>query len=1000
MRLLAVQIDQFGQFINQRFEFPDPSLLIIQGQNEAGKTTLVTFIKYMLFGFPKRSDLKPMGIDTANEGLFGGRLELVHLTVGRVVIERYFKKAGGQAVLYLEDGHVLGEEKLKEWLHGLDLTLFEAIFCINLDRLGELQRLKDETLQHYLFSTGMLGNSRILELEKQLDKETSDRFKPNGRLPVINQKITELEEIRAARLAWEKKKAAYHQMQEEKASLVKRLNGIKRDRTTVLEERQHFTAYKALEPRLIRFQELKSEMATFENRDDAFPEEGLRRYESWRTQLVTLEGEKADLEYQIRVVEENLSKLESQFDQRWIEKRVEIQKLLKEEATFNTLKFEKAKLEERLTQERGVFRALIDQLVTKDWEAPRLEDRIKEIDTGLQMKQHLSLSLQELERLSRESDYIEREISTVHLELDRDQSGLEGLTLLSPEEQAEAEALLELAQAEPARKRELMWLTEQLKALKQKKAASKRIKAIAYILPLLGVILSALLFFIIGTRTQFSIGGLVGGISLLLTLVFSGMIWFFKRDWTLSEEEFTALNKRLTKLQEEENLLLKKRSLIDRYQNEEKERTHRERREERRNELTQRLKEREEEWQTLQQLMNKRIDQLTSWLMEKGYPHLQDVTIALDYVERLEQAKQRFYSVEWIENELETYQSQMVDFSKRWDDLKSVLDFEASTIDELRHQFEATEELGSEKAENEKTKSILLGRVHSLNERIARFNKECYNLMEQAGVDTEDAYFKKEAWIQQKEALRKELNELERQLKIAYAENDFEQNLEWLNNAKWHAHSFDHFDQELEEMEEQGERLGQLLEDLNVQIRQVEEDPHHATLPHQFEKVRDELKQEAYEWAVFKTARGLLDQAKETYKSQRLPQLLKVVEGLFQTVTGGKYTGLYYNETEGFSVESHEGRLFKVETLSRGTSEQLYLVIRLALINLFDHPITLPLIVDDGFVNFDPTRLNGVMRVLQHVSDERQVLVLSCHFDPPPTLFMEEWKKSSRKVEN
>jgi uncharacterized protein YhaN len=999
MRLLAVQIDQFGQFTNQRFDFPDISLLIIQGQNEEGKTTLVTFIKYMLFGFPRRPDLKSMGIDTANEGLFGGRLELAHSTVGRVVIERYFKKAGGQAVLYLEDGRVLGEDQLKEWLHGLDLTLFEAIFCINLDSLGELHRLKDETLQHYLFSTGMLGNSRILELEKQLEKEASDRFKPNGRLPVINQKINDLEDLRAAGLAWEKKKAAYYQMQEEKASLVNRLNEIKSERATVLEERQHFTAYKALEPRLIRYQELKSQLVTFGNREAAFPEDGLRRYESWRTQVVTLEGEKADLEYQIREVEENLSELDSQLDGRWIEKRVEIQNLLKEEATISTLKFEIAKLEERSNQERGALKALIYQLETKDWEVDLLEDRMKEMDTGLQMKQHLRHSLQEIEQISRESDYIEREISSDHQELERHKSGKNEAFLLSPQEHAEAESLLDLLQSEPARKQELNWLTAQLKGMTQKKTVSQRIKAITIILPFLGVLLSVLLFIVIGSHTNYSFGGLVGGIGLLLTVVFCGMVRLFQKQLTYTLEETTILNKRLRKLQDEEAVLSEKRSLLDRYLSEGKERTHREQLEERRNELIQHLKVKEEEWETLQELKTKRLHQLTAWLIDKGYPPLQDVTIALDFVERLEQAKQRNYSIELIENELKTYQLQIKGFRKRWDDLKSNLNFEASSIDELRGSFETNEGLSSEKEHNKKTKSILLGRVHSLNERIARFNKECYNLMEQAGVDTEDEFFKKEAWIREKEAFTKELKELERQLKIGHTKKEFEQSLEWLKHDKWQAYSVDDFDRQLKKIEEQGEKLQQLLEDLNVQIRQVEEDALQATLPHRFEKVRDELKQEAYEWAVFKTARGLLDQAKETYKSQRLPQLLTVAEELFQTVTAGKYTGLYYNETEGFSVESREGQLFKVETLSRGTSEQLYLSLRLALINLFDHPITLPLIVDDGFVNFDPTRLNGVMRVLQQVSNERQVLVLSCHFDPPPTLFMEEWKESSRKVE-
>ena len=56
-------------------------------------------------------------------------------------------------------------------------------------------------------------------------------------------------------------------------------------------------------------------------------------------------------------------------------------------------------------------------------------------------------------------------------------------------------------------------------------------------------------------------------------------------------------------------------------------------------------------------------------------------------------------------------------------------------------------------------------------------------------------------------------------------------------------------------------------------------------------------------------------------------------------------------------VETPEGLQKNVSALSRGTAEQLYLSMRLAFIKEYANRVgTLPLIVDDILVNFDPSK--------------------------------------------
>jgi len=49
MKITEVQIDNFGKLRNEKFTFSD-GITVIYGRNEAGKSTLHTFLLAMLFG--------------------------------------------------------------------------------------------------------------------------------------------------------------------------------------------------------------------------------------------------------------------------------------------------------------------------------------------------------------------------------------------------------------------------------------------------------------------------------------------------------------------------------------------------------------------------------------------------------------------------------------------------------------------------------------------------------------------------------------------------------------------------------------------------------------------------------------------------------------------------------------------------------------------------------------------------------------------------------------
>lgn len=71
-------------------------------------------------------------------------------------------------------------------------------------------------------------------------------------------------------------------------------------------------------------------------------------------------------------------------------------------------------------------------------------------------------------------------------------------------------------------------------------------------------------------------------------------------------------------------------------------------------------------------------------------------------------------------------------------------------------------------------------------------------------------------------------------------------------------------------------------------------------------------------------------------------------------------------------------------TLSRGTADQVYLAVRLALVEVLAEGCHPPLLLDDPFGTFDPPRLQAAMAMLRRVSEVNQVLLFTCRPEYEP----------------
>ncbi len=134
------------------------------------------------------------------------------------------------------------------------------------------------------------------------------------------------------------------------------------------------------------------------------------------------------------------------------------------------------------------------------------------------------------------------------------------------------------------------------------------------------------------------------------------------------------------------------------------------------------------------------------------------------------------------------------------------------------------------------------------------------------------------------------------------------------------------------------------------------------------------------EFAALDLAEQALAEAGRQMQSRFAPLVSHEAGKLLKDLTGGRYTGIYFDREMRFSVQpadSLEPRA--LEYLSEGTKNQVYLAVRLAICRLaLGEEDPCPLILDDVLLTFDDTRAKRAMRLLLELARERQILMFTC----------------------
>ncbi len=124
--------------------------------------------------------------------------------------------------------------------------------------------------------------------------------------------------------------------------------------------------------------------------------------------------------------------------------------------------------------------------------------------------------------------------------------------------------------------------------------------------------------------------------------------------------------------------------------------------------------------------------------------------------------------------------------------------------------------------------------------------------------------------------------------------------------------------------------------------------------------------------------------ADRRFRDANQPELLRRAGRYLGQVTDGRYDRIEVGDVgdESFYLrEPSGGSLVRVgETTSQGTKEQVYMALRLAVVNHLDSGREpLPIFLDETLVNWDAWRRDRALDLLEQLANERQVFVFTCH---------------------
>ena len=393
MQLREIYIDGFGIFTDKLITGLVPGINIIYGKNEFGKTTLLEFIRRILFGFPTKRENTNLYTPVYG-GTLGGNLKVILQDGEEVIVSRGPGPHGGTVKICTSSETLEGQPVLNHLLG--NAQIYKNIYAFTIDELHDFNTLNSDDIKNRIYGAGLgLGNISLKEIEAELETCCTKIFRPRG----ASLMGSLLEKIRVNEqdiLLIQKNLVLYDELQEKLNRMLHQKLSVQKLLEDLESSKRTLETQVRLYEDAIQFLDAKNKLATIEDLSQ-FPENGLKAFESINQEkknlLLRIEEEQSALQalknnrdtlivnHDLLLQEDSVQKL-----------RQSTQSVLSALQDLDRLQFERENLDMLITEEI--------KSIDRDWD----EETVMEFDLTEAEKGQIDSFYDSFERLRREGD--------------------------------------------------------------------------------------------------------------------------------------------------------------------------------------------------------------------------------------------------------------------------------------------------------------------------------------------------------------------------------------------------------------------------------------------------------------------------------------------------------------------------------------------------------------------------------------------------------------------
>lgn len=191
--------------------------------------------------------------------------------------------------------------------------------------------------------------------------------------------------------------------------------------------------------------------------------------------------------------------------------------------------------------------------------------------------------------------------------------------------------------------------------------------------------------------------------------------------------------------------------------------------------------------------------------------------------------------------------------------------------------------------------------------------------------------------------------------------------------------------QEIEEVQDELEKSNEQIANYGIQLNSIEYEEKNISeklekiisLKEEYENLKEQLNIIEEKNKCLQATKELLEKAYEKMRENVTPKFTQNLSELIKKISNEKYKKVNINEEKGLIVELENGEYVPANLLSLGTIDQLYLSLRLAMLNEISKE-KMPIILDEAFAYFDDERLKNSLLFLLEESKEHQIILFTC----------------------